>query len=159
MKLKILSLDELAVRAEQMRAANQKLVLTNGCFDLLHVGHVRYLEQARALGDALAVAVNGDDSVRTLKGPDRPINSAADRAEVLAALESVDFVTVFSAVRAKAVINAVRPALYAKGGDYSIETLDPEEVEALREAGSEVRIVPLTPGKSTSGILARMRKF
>lgn len=158
MKNKIISLAELARRADTIRAANEKLVLTNGCFDLLHVGHVRYLAQARALGDFLAVAVNGDESVRALKGEGRPINSADDRAEVLAALECVDFVTVFPAVRATEVIAAVRPAIYAKGGDYTVESLNSEEVAALRTAGAEVQIVPLTPGKSTSGILARMQK-
>lgn len=141
-----------------MRAANEKLVLTNGCFDLLHVGHVRYLAQARALGDFLAVALNGDESVRALKGAGRPLNSAVDRAEVLAALECVDFVTIFPGVRATEVIAAVRPAIYAKGGDYTVESLNPEEVAALRTAGAEVQIVPLIPGKSTSAILARMQK-
>ena len=158
MKTKIISLAELARRADMVRAANEKLVLTNGCFDLIHVGHVRYLAQARALGDFLAVALNGDDSVRALKGAGRPINSADDRAEVLAALECVDFVTIFPDVRATEVITAVRPAIYAKGGDYTVERLNPEEVAALRTAGAEVQIVPLTPGKSTSGILARMQK-
>ncbi len=157
MKTKILSLQELVAQAEDLRRANKSLVLTNGCFDLLHVGHVRYLAQARALGDRLAVAVNGDESVRALKGAGRPINSAVDRAEVLAALESVDFVTIFPEVRATAVIRAVRPATYAKGGDYTLETLERDEVAALREVGARMEIVPLTPGKSTSGILARTR--
>ena len=158
MKTKIISLPELARRADTIRAANEKLVLTNGCFDLLHVGHVRYLAQARGLGDFLVVALNGDHSVRALKGAGRPINSAEDRAEVLAALECVDFVTIFPDVRATEVIAAVRPAIYAKGGDYTVESLNAGEVAALRTAGAEVQIVPLTPGKSTSGILARMRK-
>lgn len=158
MKTKIISLAELARRADAIRAANEKLVLTNGCFDLLHVGHVRYLAQARALGDFLAVAVNGDESVRALKGEGRPINSADDRAEVLAALECVDFVTIFPAVRATEVIAVVRPAIYAKGGDYTVESLNSEEVAALRTAGAKVQIVPLVPGKSTSDILARMQK-
>ncbi len=158
MKTKIISLPELARRANAIRTANEKLVLTNGCFDLLHVGHVRYLAQARALGDFLAVALNGDESVRALKGEGRPINSAEDRAEVLAALGCVDFVTIFPDVRATEVIAAVRPAIYAKGGDYTVESLNAEEVAALRTAGAEVQIVPLTPCKSTSWILARMQK-
>ena len=158
MKTKIISLAELTRRADTIRAANEKLVLTNGCFDLLHVGHVRYLAQARGLGDFLAVALNGDDSVRALKGAGRPINSADDRAEVLAALECVDFVTIFPDVRATEVIAGVRPAIYVKGGDYTVESLNAEEAAALRTAGAEVQIVPLTPGKSTSGILARMQK-
>src|SRR4051794_10542303 len=92
---KLKTADELAVICEQMQARGQRMVLTNGCFDLLHVGHVRYLQEARALGDALVVAVNGDESVRALKGPTRPINSQEDRAEVLAGLGCVDFVTIF----------------------------------------------------------------
>lgn len=142
-----------------MRHAGAKLVLTNGCFDLLHVGHVRYLEQARGLGDGLAVALNGDESVRALKGAGRPINPAADRAEVLAALACVDFVTVFPSVRATEVIAAVRPSVYVKGGDYTVESLNPEELTALRAAGAQIEILPLVPGKSTSGILERMQNL
>ncbi|MEP7072163.1 MAG: adenylyltransferase/cytidyltransferase family protein [Verrucomicrobiota bacterium] len=159
MKTKILSLEELAARAQEMRRAGERLVLTNGCFDLLHVGHVRYLEQARGLGDGLVVALNGDESVRALKGAGRPINSAADRAEVLAALACVDFVTVFASIRATEVIAAVRPAVYVKGGDYTVESLNPEELTALRAAGSQIEIIPLVPGKSTSGILERMQNL
>lgn len=158
LKAKILSLEQLAQRSERIRRDGEKLVLTNGCFDLLHVGHVRYLEQARELGDYLAVALNGDASVRALKGGGRPINSAADRAEVLAALASVDFVTIFPAVRATAVIEAVRPAIYVKGGDYTAEGLDLEERAALGKAGVEIRILPLVPGKSTSGIVEQLRR-
>lgn len=133
-------------------------MLTNGCFDLLHVGHVRYLEQARQLGDYLAVAVNGDESVHALKGSGRPLNSAAERAEVLAALGSVDFVTIFPTVRATAVIEAVRPAIYVKGGDYTAEGLDLEERAALEKEGVEIRILPLVPGKSTTDIVEQLRK-
>ncbi len=158
MNAKILTLDELARRAEEMRAGGEKLVLTNGCFDLLHVGHIRYLQQAADLGDRLAVAVNGDESVRTLKGPGRPLNGADDRAEVLAALECVDFVTIFPTVRATAVIEAVRPAIYVKGGDYTVESLDPEEVAALKKAGAEIKTLPLVPGKSTTRLIERMHQ-
>ncbi len=158
MNAKILTLAELAQRAEELRARGRKLVLTNGCFDLLHVGHVRYLQQAAELGDALAVAVNGDESVRTLKGPGRPLNGADDRAEVLAALECVDFVTIFPAVRATAVIEAVRPTIYVKGGDYTVESLDPEEVAALKKAGAEIKTLPLVPGKSTTRLIERMHQ-
>ena len=159
LKVKILSLEELSRRAEEIRRANGRLVLTNGCFDLLHVGHVRYLEQARELGDFLAVAVNGDDSVRALKGEGRPINSAADRAEVLAALACVDFVTVFPTVRATEVISRVRPGIYAKGGDYSVESLNSEELAALKDAGARIEILPLIPAKSTSQLLKRVHEL
>jgi D-glycero-beta-D-manno-heptose 1-phosphate adenylyltransferase len=156
LKTKILSLQELARRAEEIRRKKRKLVLTNGCFDLLHVGHVRYLKQARALGDFLAVAVNGDASVRALKGQGRPITPEADRAEVLAALASVDFVTIFHQQRAAEVIAAVQPAIYVKGGDYTSERLNSEELAALKRVGAEIKIVPLVPGKSTSGLLQRL---
>ncbi len=131
-------------------------MLTNGVFDLLHVGHVRYLERARELGEFLAVAVNGDESVRALKGAGRPLNPAADRAEVLAALACVDFVTIFLAARATDVIVAVRPAIYVKGGDYTPESLNAEERAALHDVGAKIEILPLVPGKSTSAIVERM---
>jgi len=150
---KIVALDELARISGTLRAAGKKLVLTNGCFDLLHVGHVRYLAAARALGDALAVAVNGDASVQALKGSGRPLNQENDRAEVLAALESVDHVVVFAEVRVTGVIEAVRPAVYAKGGDYTADTLDAEERAALERAGVEIRIIPFEQGYSTTRVI------
>src|SRR5271168_3550838 len=115
---KLKSATELAEIRDAMGREGRKLVFTNGVFDLLHVGHVRYLQQARALGDALLVAVNGDSSVRALKGPERPINPEHDRAEVLAALECVTYVTIFSDVRVTALLDAIKPQVYAKGGDY-----------------------------------------
>lgn len=157
MKQKILSLSELGERAAEIRQAGKRLVLTNGCFDLLHVGHVRYLQEARELGDFLAVAVNGDESVRSLKGDGRPLNSEHDRAEVLAALDCVDFVTIFPDLRVTQVIETVRPAVYAKGGDYTVETLDAGEVAALKSVGAEIKTVALVPGKSTSSLIERMQ--
>jgi rfaE bifunctional protein nucleotidyltransferase chain/domain len=158
MSAKILSQSDLSRRADEIRQAGQRLVLTNGCFDLLHVGHVRYLQEARKLGDMLVVAVNGDDSVRSLKGAGRPLNSEDDRAEVLAALDCVDFVTIFPSLRATQVIEAVRPAIYVKGGDYTLESLDPEEVAALKRVGAEIKTLPLDPGKSTSRLIERMQQ-
>lgn len=133
----------------------RRLVLTNGCFDILHPGHVRYLEEARNCGDALLVAVNSDDSVRELKGPTRPVNGESDRAEVLAALRCVDHVTIFAGKRVTDVIRSLRPAVYAKGGDYTPETLDRGEKAALDEVGAEIRILQLVPGRSTTAILER----
>ena len=158
MKEKILSLAELTRRSTEIRQAGRRLVLTNGCFDLLHPGHVRYLQQAHALGDCLAVAVNGDDSVRALKGPGRPLNPAQDQAEILAALQSVDFVTIFTELRVTQVIEALRPAIYVKGGDYTVESLDPNETAALKKVGAEIKTLPLLPGKSTSALIERMRR-
>ena len=131
----------------------QRLVFTNGCFDILHVGHIRYLTAAKQLGDILVVGLNSDDSVRQLKGPDRPINSEADRAEILAALAVVDHVVVFQEVRVVRLVTLLKPDLYVKGGDYSIDSLDRGEVDALRSMGAEIKIVPLVPGRSTTGLI------
>ena len=147
----------LAQVRDEMEAAGQRLVFTNGCFDLLHAGHVRYLRQARGLGEALAVGLNSDRSVRELKGEGRPVNAEEDRAEVLAALGCVDYVVVFDGKRATDVLSTVRPHLYAKGGDYTADSLDPEERAALEKAGTEIRILPLVPGRSTTSTLGRIR--
>ena len=133
---KIVTLDELGPHyAKQLRATGKKLVATNGCFDLLHAGHIRYLQAARALGDALAVGLNGDRSVRELKGPGRPINNEKDRAEVLAALEHVDLVSIFPEMRGTRFLEMVAPAIYVKGGDYTSETLNAEERAILEKIG------------------------
>ena len=156
MKEKIVSAEQARAIADQMRGHGLKLVFTNGCFDLLHVGHVRYLAAARALGDALLVAINGDESVRALKGHGRPINRSEDRAEVVAALESVDRVVIFPEVRATALLETVRPAIYVKGGDYSVESLHAEERTALERIGAEIRILPFESGYSTSTLLEKI---
>ena len=156
MNPKVLTLDQLAQKAKEFRANGRKLVATNGCFDLLHVGHVRYLQAARSLGDALVVGVNGDASVRTLKGDSRPLTGEADRAEVLAALECVDFVAVFPEVRATAFLKRAQPVVYVKGGDYKPDTLDAEERAALEEMGTRIEIIPFEPGYSTSAVIDRM---
>jgi rfaE bifunctional protein nucleotidyltransferase chain/domain len=156
---KTLDPDRLAAIADALRAQGRKLVLTNGCFDLLHVGHVHYLQAARALGDALAVAINGDDSTRKLKGAGRPLNTEGDRAEVVAALDCVDHVVIFQEVRVTRLIEKVRPSIYVKGGDYTRASLDPEERAALEKIGAEIRIVPFEPGHSTSGLIERMKKL
>jgi len=154
---KLKSPEELARIREEIGARGGKLVFTNGVFDLLHVGHVRYLQHARSLGDALVVAVNGDASVRELKGPTRPINGEDDRAEVLAALECVNYVTIFPSLRVTDLVAAIRPQAYAKGGDYTVESLNPEERAALQAAGSEIHILNLVPGKSTTAIIEKWK--
>lgn len=148
--------DQLALLGENYHQKQQRLVLTNGCFDLLHTGHVRYLQQARALGDALIVAVNSDRSVRELKGPTRPLNSEQDRAEVLLALRCVDYVTIFDEKRVTQVIQKIKPAIYAKGGDYTVESLDVEEREALEQEKTEVQILPLVKERSTTLLIKKM---
>ena len=155
---KILSLEDLAERAKALRAAGKKVVATNGCFDLLHVGHVRYLKAARARGDILVVGLNGDASVRQLKGAGRPLNSEKDRAEVLAALESVDLIAIFPEDRATRFIQSVAPDVYVKGGDYKAETLNSEERAVLEKLGTKIEIVPFEKGYSTSGLLEKLRK-
>lgn len=157
MKEKIIDAERAATISKELRESGRRLVFTNGCFDLLHVGHVRYLETARGLGDALMVAINGDESVRALKGDGRPLNREAERAEVIAALECVDRVVIFHEVRATALLERVQPAIYVKGGDYTTATLDGEERAALERAGAEIRIVPFEPGYSTSGLVEKVR--
>jgi len=134
------------------------IVFTNGCFDILHAGHVRYLEAAKQLGDILVVALNGDASVRELKGEGRPLNSQEDRAEVLAALGAVDYVIIFEEKRVDNLLRQVRPRVYAKGGDYTVNSLDPEEAAALREIGAKIEILPLVPGKSTSKLIQAIER-
>jgi len=158
MQTKIIDMNELAQRARELRAAGKKLVATNGCFDLLHVGHVRYLQAARRLGDVLVVGLNGDRSVRELKGNGRPVNNEGDRAETLAALGCIDFVTIFPETRATRFILAAQPAIYAKGGDYTSETLNADERTALQMVGAEIRIIPFEKGYSTSLLLEKLRK-
>jgi rfaE bifunctional protein nucleotidyltransferase chain/domain len=158
MNSKIVSADQLAAISDQMRAAGKKLVATNGCFDLLHVGHVRYLENARAAGDVLVVGINGDESVRALKGNNRPLNSEQDRAEMIAALTSVDYVMIFPEKRATKFLEIARPAIYVKGGDYKAETLNVEECAVLEKLGTEIRIVPFEAGYSTTALIERLQK-
>ena len=153
---KIVPLEELAQRAGKLRAAGKKIVATNGCFDLLHVGHVRYLNAARALGDALIVGINGDQSVRELKGAGRPVNNETDRAEIVAALECVDLVAIFPEIRATRFLELAAPDIYVKGGDYNQETLNAEERQVLSKSGAKIDIVPFEPGYSTSDLLARL---
>jgi len=156
MKEKIVTAEQASAFGKEMRDKERKLVFTNGCFDLLHVGHVRYLQAARALGDALIVAINGDESVRVLKGDGRPLHRAEDRAEVIAALESVDRVVIFPEVRATNLLEMVRPAVYVKGGDYTKSTLHADERAVLERIGTEIRILPFEAGHSTSGLLKKI---
>jgi len=156
MKAKILSIQEMLVERARLRSRDARLVFTNGVFDLLHVGHVRYLAQARALGDALVVAINNDRTVRELKGPDRPVFDQAERAEILAALRQVDYVVVFDDVSPRSLIAQLLPDVLVKGGDYQLDQIHGrEEVEA---AGGKVISLPFVDGASTSGLIERMKK-
>jgi rfaE bifunctional protein nucleotidyltransferase chain/domain len=150
----ILSLEQLQVERERLRLAGKTLVFTNGCFDLIHPGHVRYLQQAWALGDALAVAVNSDRTVRELKGEGRPIVLEAERAEVLAALGCVDYVVIFDDLTPQRMIASLLPDVLVKGGDWRIDQIvGREEVEA---AGGQVISLPYVEGASTSEIIERI---
>ncbi|HEV7374582.1 MAG TPA: D-glycero-beta-D-manno-heptose 1-phosphate adenylyltransferase [Pyrinomonadaceae bacterium] len=152
---KIVSIDELRVERASLRGLGKRLVFTNGCFDILHVGHIRYLQSARELGDALVVAINSDRSVRELKGAGRPIMNEQERAEMLAALCAVDYVTVFDDISPRTLIAEVLPDILVKGGDYQPEEIHGrEEVEA---AGGRVMALPFVEGASTSSIIERIK--
>jgi rfaE bifunctional protein nucleotidyltransferase chain/domain len=155
---KIISWTQLPSWREARRRRAQRLVVTNGCFDLLHVGHVTYLENARNQGDALLIGLNGDDSVRQLKGLDRPLNSEDDRAAVLAALACVDGVCIFAEKTATRFLAIAQPDVYVKGGDYTIETINQDEREAIEQAGGKIVIIPFVPGKSTTALLQRLAR-
>jgi rfaE bifunctional protein nucleotidyltransferase chain/domain len=156
---KILSGEQLAAWRANLRAQGKRLVVTNGCFDILHLGHVTYLEQARQLGDALLIGLNADAAVRSLKGPTRPVNLEGDRAAVLAALQSVDAVCLFSETTATRFLQDARPDIYVKGGDYTLETINQDERRAVEQAGGKVAILPVVPGRSTTGTLAKIAQL
>ena len=156
---KIVSWENLPQWRAAMRTDGKKLVVTNGCFDLLHLGHVSYLEAARNLGDALLVGVNSDDSVRQLKGNGRPVNSEADRTAVLAALQSVDGACLFSEKTAMRFLTMAQPDIYAKGGDYSLETVNQDERRAVEQGGGRIIIIPIVPGKSTTILLGKIARL
>jgi rfaE bifunctional protein nucleotidyltransferase chain/domain len=156
---KIIALDALPKWRAQFRATGKKLVVTNGCFDILHLGHVTYLETARNFGDALLVGINGDAAVRDLKGRGRPVNLEADRAAVLAALESVSAVCIFPAKTATDFLKAAAADIYVKGGDYTLDTLNQDERRAVEGADGRIQIIPFVPGKSTTALLEKISKL
>ncbi len=152
--MNIVAYDDIGTVAAQLKAAGKTIVFTNGCFDILHAGHVRYLEGAKALGDCLIVGLNSDESVRTLKGPTRPVNGQQDRAEVLAALRAVDYVVIFSETTAEKLVAAVKPAVYAKGGDYSVKDLP--ESHVVEKHGGRTVLIPEVQGRSSSNIIKKI---
>lgn len=152
---KVFARSELAAELKRNRQG-RKIIFTNGCFDLLHVGHIRYLQEARALGDFLVVAINSDASVRGLKGPDRPVQSESDRAEILAALACVDAVTVFGEPDPVELIRLLQPDVLVKGGDWAVEKILGSDLVLKR--GGEVRSLPFHPGRSTSSLIEKILK-
>jgi rfaE bifunctional protein nucleotidyltransferase chain/domain len=171
---RVVALDDLPAALATERAAGRRIVLTNGCFDLLHVGHVRLLQACRRLGDVLVVGVNGDSTVRRLKGPGRPLVPQGDRAELLAALAAVDYVAIFPEPTAERLAELVRPDVYVKGADYArgsradggdagapddspVDAARLPEAAVVRRLGGRVVLVPLVPDRSTSGLVARIQ--
>lgn len=150
------SLESAVARRKALAEAGKTLVLTNGCFDLLHCGHVYYLREAAKLGDELWIGLNGADSVRALKGPTRPVQGDWERAFTLGALDFVAGIFFFHTPRLDAEIRALKPDVYAKAGDYTIETLNPAEREALFDCGAEIRFLPFLPGFSTTSLIAKI---
>ena len=156
---KLISWEKLPEWRAELRSQNKRLVVTNGCFDLLHAGHVTYLQAARNLGDALLVGLNSDNSVRQLKGDDRPVNSEQDRALVIAALESVDAVCIFEDKAATSFLARAEPDIYAKGGDYTLDQLNQEERRLIEHLGGTIKVLPLVPGKSTTALLKQISQL
>ncbi len=154
---RILSLDAAVRWRAGLRERGITLAVTNGCFDLLHRGHAEYRAAARPAAGALLVLVNSDDSVRRLKGPSRPLNCEYDRAFVLASLAAVDRCVIFGAERCAAELAALCPDVYVKGGDYTVEKLDPSERAALGQCGARICFIPFVPGKSTTAVIERMK--
>jgi rfaE bifunctional protein nucleotidyltransferase chain/domain len=151
---KIKTLEEILAARAELRRLGKKLVFTNGCFDILHVGHVRYLNQARAMGDALVVAVNSDRSVRLIKGPERPIVPQEERAEVLAALSCVDWILIFDDPTPQQIIDAIIPDVLVKGSDWGINEIVGRDT--VEKAGGIVRSIPLVDGSSTTSIIKKV---
>jgi len=164
---KILGRDEVAREVQRRQRAGERGVFTNGCFDLLHLGHVRYLQEARALGDFLILGLNSDESARVLKGPGRPLMLESERAEILAALACIDYVTIFAEPTASPLVERLRPAIYVKGGDYALAGGAPGVPDSSRlpEAGvvlaygGTVRLIPYLPHHSTSELIAAIKQL
>jgi len=156
---KIITLEQLPAWRSSLRDQGRRLVVTNGCFDILHVGHIRYLNSARAEGDLLLIGLNGDRSVQQLKGPERPINPEQDRALLLAALACVDAVCVFPEKRATRFLGLAAPDVYVKGGDYTLETLDTDEREAVQSADGQIVFIPFVASKSSSLLIDKILKL
>ena len=154
---------DLATEVQRRQAAGERGVFTNGCFDLLHLGHVRYLQEARALGDFLVLGLNSDESTRRLKGPARPLVPERERAEILAALTCIDYLTIFDEPTASALIESLRPAIYAKGGDYANAGNTQPDLSRLPEAsivmqyGGKVQLIPYLPAHSTTALIQKIR--
>ena len=152
---KLIKKEEIQNLLEKLKGDNKKIVMTNGCFDILHAGHVRYLKESKKHGDILIVGLNSDSSVKALKGESRPINNELDRAEVLSGLESVDYIILFDEISPVKLLDIVKPDIYTKGADYTIETLP--EAETVMKNGGEIKFIKLVEGKSTTKIIDKIK--
>lgn len=155
LKSKIKTVDEIKLWRETLNSPKKRLVMTNGCFDILHRGHIEYLIKSREKGDLLVVALNSDDSIRQLKGPKRPINKQDDRATLLATFFFVDVVTIFNSLRCYSLINEIKPEFYVKGGVYNINLLNSSEKNALLRCNAKIEFINLINRYSTSSILSK----
>jgi D-beta-D-heptose 7-phosphate kinase/D-beta-D-heptose 1-phosphate adenosyltransferase len=156
---KLKTLDELMVLRTQWKAEGKKVVWTNGCFDLVHAGHIRSLRDAKTLGDILIVGINSDRSVRAIKGAGRPVVAESDRADLLAAFESVDYVTVFDEADPRAVLARLRPDIHCKGAEYADGSRPVPERETITEYGGAIKFLPFHPGFSTTAIIDRIQRL
>lgn len=152
----LISTDDIAAFCEVLRKGGKKVVFTNGCFDILHAGHVTYLEKARSFGDCLVLGLNTDASVRANKGLSRPINSELDRAKVVGALKAVDYVVLFGEQTAEKLIAKVKPDVYVKGGDYTLDTLP--EAKIVMSYGGKVEFVTMVEGRSTTNVIQKIKQ-
>lgn len=153
---KILDLNSAIQKRNEIKNSNKTLTITNGCFDLLHAGHVFYLNEAAKLGDNLWLFLNSDTSVQSLKGPHRPVQSEIHRAYVVASLESIDAVVIFNNTRLDKEILSIKPDIYVKAGDYNLETMNQEEKKSLEEAGTEIRFLPFLQGFSSTDLIQKI---
>lgn len=156
---KLVTLDAFSKIIAENRSRNKKIVWTNGCFDILHVGHVEYLAGAKQLGDVLVVGLNSDPSVRQLKGADRPLFNQTERAKVLNAIEFVDYILIFEDPSPLNLLRYLQPDFYVKGGDYNIETIHQDERRCIENYGGEIVILPMIKGASTSKIIEKINKL
>jgi D-beta-D-heptose 7-phosphate kinase/D-beta-D-heptose 1-phosphate adenosyltransferase len=156
---KIITFDQLLQLMKKVRAAGKKIAWTNGCFDIIHVGHVDYLEKSKSYADLLVVGLNSDVSVKKLKGELRPIFSQADRARVLAAMEPVDYIVIFDETSPIEYIRALQPDFYIKGGDYTIDTIDQHERRTVEAYGGRIVLLPMVPGVSTSVVAEKIKQL
>jgi len=152
----VIKLNELLNIVSKLKNQNKKIVTTNGCFDIIHAGHVRYLKHAKELGDVLIVCLNSDASVQRLKGPSRPLNHQDDRAEVMSALCSVDYVVIFEEDTPVDILAKIKPAIHVKGGDYTEETLP--ETAVIKQGGGKIQFIPFVEGRSTTNIINKIHQ-